>query len=98
MEKVFAENPAPEESVQPLTEAATVHSQPVSSEAPNPVEATEAEPQCQPRPSAQRDRTGFVSLVEAYRHGHRSGLRKSRYVRISDSRYSPSDPDARLAP
>jgi hypothetical protein len=34
--------------------------------------------------------------VEAYRHGHRSKLRKSRYVRISDSRYSPSDPDARL--
>ncbi len=95
-ERVFAENPVPDEPVQPLTEAATVHSQPVSPEAPKPVEATGAEPQCQPGPSPKRDHTGFVSLVEAYRHGRRSGLRKSRYVRISDSRYSPSDPDARL--
>ena len=32
--------------------------------------------------------------MEAYRHGYRSGPRTSRYVRPSDSRYSPSDPDA----
>ena len=90
VEKVFAENPAPEEPAPPhaLTEAQSVHPQPASVDAPESVEPTEPERQNQPPP--------FVSLVEAYRHGYRSSLRKSRYVRTSDSRYNPSDPDARL--
>ena len=88
VEKVFAENPAPEEPVPTLTEAPPVAPAPELRKAPEPAEPTEPERQEQPPP--------FVSLVEAYRHGRRSSLRKNRYVRRSDSRYSPSDPDASL--
>src|SRR3990170_2000238 len=88
IEKVFAENPAPEEPIPTLTEAPPVAPAPELRKAPEPAEPTEPDRQEQPPP--------FVSLVEAYRHGRRSSLRKNRYVRRSDSRYSPSDPDASL--
>src|SRR3990170_2016246 len=67
MEKVFAENPAPDEPVQALNEAPTVDPDPELRKAPEPAEPTEPEQQNQPSP--------FVSLVEAYRHGYRSSLR-----------------------
>src|SRR3990170_8278487 len=88
VEKVFAENPAPDEPVQALNEAPTVDPDPEQRKAHEPAEPTEPEQQDQPPP--------FVSLVESYRYGYRSSLRKSRCVRTSDSRYNPSDPDARL--
>src|SRR3989337_44807 len=88
VEQEFAENPAPEGPRPTLTEAPPVAPAPELRKAPEPAEPTEPERQEQPPP--------FVSLVEAYRHGRRSSLRKNRSVRRSDSRYSPSDPDASL--
>ncbi len=59
VERVLSENPVPEEPVQPLTEAATVHSQPVSPEAPKPVAATGAEPRRRHRPPDAAVRSGL---------------------------------------
>jgi transposase len=53
----------------------------------------EAEPSSS---SSQKSQTGFVSLVETHRHNRRSPLKRSHYIRVSDYRYSSSDPDARL--
>ena len=88
VEKVFAENPAPDEPVQALNEAPAVAPEPELRKAAEPAEPSEPKRQNEPMP--------FGSLVEAYRHGRRGELRKSRYVRRSDSRYNPSDPDASL--
>lgn len=82
--QVFAENDVEEEKQQD-------NGTPVECSEPKVIPApTEAEP-----PGDARSQP-FVSLVESFRHGYRSKLRKSRYTRVSDSRYSPSDPDARL--
>ena len=92
VEKVFLENPAPEEPPRPslLSEESGERPDRPPQEMPERVGASEAEAGRESRPSP------FVGLVEAYRHGSRSSLRKSRYTRISDSRYSPTDPDAHL--
>jgi len=90
--RVFAENPAPEERIEPeeLSKAPTVQPDPEPRQSDVSAEATEAEPKGQPSVSS------FISLVEAYRHSYRSQLRSSRYTRTSDSLFSPADPDACL--
>ena len=86
--QVFAENSVPEEAGEPTDEPEG--GEPGAGEAagPMPVAVNGPERRQQPRSPP------FISLVEAYRHGYRSQLRKSRYVRTSDSHYNPSDPDA----
>ena len=86
--QVFAENPDQEAARADETPHVAATSE--EADAPRPLSMAEVGPQNEPRPPP------FTSLVEAYRHGYRSKLRKSRYTRVSDSRYSPSDPDARL--
>jgi transposase len=91
VERVFAENPVPEEpEPQGLTEAPAVQLDPAPREPRASAEASEAEPKGQPSASP------FISLVETYRHGYRSKLKTSRYTRTSDSLFSPADPDACL--
>ena len=89
VQQVFAANAEQEEAAQ-TDETPRVAATSEQGQVPPSLSVAPPEPQDEPRPPP------FTSLVEAYRHGYRSKLRKSRYTRVSDSRYSPSDPDARL--
>ena len=88
--QVFAEDSVPEEAREPADEPEGGEPDAGEAAGPIPVAVSGAERQQQPRPPP------LVSLVEEYRHGSRSKLRQNRYTRSSDSRYSPSDPDASL--
>ena len=86
--QVFSENP--DQEAAQADETPPVAATPEEVDAPPALGVTPVEPQDEPKPPP------FTSLVEAYRHGYRSKLRQNRYTRTSDSRYSPSDPDASL--
>ena len=81
VQKVFEENPPPKEDARPMAPSA------------GDVEDTgQASPTTAPKASAP---SPFRRLVETYRHGRRSPLRKkTRYVRVADWKVSRTDPDA----
>ena len=85
--KVFTENPLPCEpaSQDEAQETPPLERSVVAEKTPNPA----------PTPEPLPPTSAFVSQVETYRRGRRS-VRSGRYVRLSDSRHSPTDPDAAL--
>lgn len=91
VQQVFADNPLVSDGcVEPEGEP---HKSPLAQEgAPGPTDGDEGEDS---KPVASPP-GGFVSMVETYHHPHSSELRKRQRPRISDFRYSPTDPDACL--
>src|SRR3989304_1919292 len=81
VEKVFAENPAPDEPVQALNEAPAVAPEPELRKAAEPAEPSEPKRQNEPMP--------FGSLVEAYRHAPHSRWMKRLWVPSSPARHRP---------